>query len=31
MSIEQWWNDIDSGKLRYWEKNFIQRWWYVDE
>jgi len=23
MSIEQWWNDTDRGKLKYWEKNII--------
>ena len=23
MSMEQWWNDTDRGKLKYWEKNFI--------
>ena len=27
MSVEQWWNDTDSGKLKYWEKNIIQRVW----
>ena len=21
MSMEQWWNDTDSGKPRYWERN----------
>ena len=21
MSVEQWWNDTDRGKLKYWEKN----------
>jgi len=25
MNMEQWWNDTDRGKLKYWEKNFIQR------
>ena len=25
MSMEQWWNDTDRGKLKYWEKNIIQR------
>jgi hypothetical protein len=20
MSVERWWNDIDGGKLKYWEK-----------
>jgi hypothetical protein len=24
MSMEQWWNDTDKGKLKYWEKNIIQ-------
>jgi hypothetical protein len=23
MSMEQWWNDTDWGKLKYWEKNSI--------
>jgi len=27
MSMEQWWNDTDRGKLKYWEKNIIQRGW----
>jgi hypothetical protein len=27
MSMEQWWNDTDRGKLKYWEKNIIQRVW----
>ena len=27
MSMEQWWNDTDRGKLTYWEKNIIQREW----
>ena len=26
-----WWNDTDSGKLKYWEKNIIQRGWWMDE
>ena len=29
MSIEQWWNDTDRGKLKYWEKTLysvIGRW-----
>jgi len=30
-SMEQWWNDIDRGKLKYWEKNIIQRGWWMDE
>jgi len=29
--MEQWWNDTDRGKLKYWEKNIIQRGWWVDE
>ena len=24
MSVEQWWNDTDRGKLKYWEKNIVQ-------
>ena len=24
MSVEQWWNDTDRGKLKYWEKNISQ-------
>ena len=27
MSTEQWWNDTDRGKLKYWEKIIIQRGW----
>ena len=27
MSEEQWWNGTDRGKLKYWEKNIIQRGW----
>jgi len=27
MSMEQWWNDTDRGKLKYWEKYIIQRGW----
>jgi len=23
MSMEQWWNDTDRGKLKFWEKNII--------
>ena len=23
MNMEQWWNDTDRGKLKYWEKNII--------
>jgi len=25
--MEQCWNDTDRGKLKYWEKNIIQRGW----
>ena len=31
MSMEQWWNDTDSGKLKDLEKNIIQRGWEVNE
>ena len=31
MITEQWWNDTDRGKLKYWEKNIIQRGWKMDE
>ena len=31
MSMEQWWNDTDRGKLKCWEKNIIQRWWKMNE
>jgi len=27
MNMEQWWNDTDRGKLKYWQKNIIQRRW----
>ena len=27
MGMEHWWNDTDRGKLKYWEKNIIQRGW----
>jgi hypothetical protein len=27
MSVEHWWNGNDRGKLKYWEKNIIQRLW----
>ena len=27
MSMEQWWNGTDMGKLKYWEKNIIERGW----
>jgi len=30
-SMEHWWNDTDRGKVNYWEKNIIQRWWEIDE
>jgi len=30
MGMEQWWNGTDWGKLEYWEKNIIQRGWYMD-
>jgi len=30
MDMEQWWNDTDRGKLKYWEKNIIQRGWWMD-
>jgi hypothetical protein len=29
--MEQWWNETDKGKLKYWEKNIIQRGWQMDE
>jgi hypothetical protein len=25
--MEQWWNDSDRGKLKYWEENIIQHGW----
>jgi len=25
MSMEQWWNGPDRGKLKYWKKNIIQQ------
>jgi len=25
--MEHWWNDPDRGKLKYWERNIIQRRW----
>jgi len=31
MSMEHWWNDTDKRKMKYWEKNIIQCWWYTDE
>jgi len=31
MSMEQWWNDTDRGKLKYWEKNITQRGWQMNE
>jgi len=30
MSVEQWWNDTDRGKLKYWEKKHYTAW-VVDE
>jgi len=27
MSMEQWWNDTDRGKLKCWERNIIQCGW----
>jgi len=27
MSMEQWWNDTDRGKLKYWEKNIVELGW----
>jgi len=27
MGMEQWWNDTDRGKLKYWEKNVIKCGW----
>jgi hypothetical protein len=27
IGMEQWWDDTDRGKLKYWEKNIIQRGW----
>ena len=27
MSMKEWWKDPDRGKLKYWEKNIIQRLW----
>ena len=27
MSMEQCWNGIERGKLKYWEKNIIQCGW----
>ena len=27
LNMEQWWDDTDRGKLKYWEKNIIQRGW----
>ena len=31
MGVECWWNDTDSGKQKYWERNVIQRGWEVNE
>jgi hypothetical protein len=25
MGLEQWWNDTDGGKPKYWERNLSQR------
>ena len=25
MGMEQWWNGTDRGKLKYWEKDIVQR------
>ena len=30
MSMEQWWNDTDRGKLKYLEKRIVQRGWQMD-
>ena len=27
MSMEQWWNFTDRGKLKFWEKNIIECGW----
>jgi len=31
MSMEQWWNDTDRGKLNYWKINIIQRVLWMNE
>jgi len=31
MSMEQWWNDTDRGKLKYWEKNIMHGGWQMNE
>ena len=31
MCMEQWWNDTDRGKLKYWEKNILQCGWWIYE
>jgi len=31
MSMEQWLNDTDRGKLKYWERNIIERGLQMDE
>ena len=31
MNMEQWGNDTDREKLKYWEKNIIQRGWQMNE
>jgi hypothetical protein len=30
MNMEQWWNDTDWGKLKYWEEKHYTAW-VVDE
>ena len=27
MSMEQWWNDTDRGKLKFWDRKIIQGGW----
>jgi len=29
--MEQWWNGTDRGNLKYWERNFIQCGWQMNE
>jgi len=29
--MEQWWNDKDRGKLKYWEKNILRNGWWMNE
>jgi len=31
MGMEQWWNDTDRGKLKYWEKTITQLEWQMNE